>query len=339
MDARIEGGELVFGENVLRIAFQRTLRIPDDGSQYPLPPGLGLFPIRRIEDHADRVPAEWREHGGIFLPMYQREAMWLRFRGDFERPMALKIGVGKVCALTGRPWSDALHPDPQDYLVAPPQPWIDGVAVGAAEIRQFVAMPLGLGYSVEAQLTGEEIHGGLQIAAWALRPRWIRDRAGRHAVDSDEAWTFESMYSLLHRPLGLSHEVVADMGLAAGGRMRQPIHRDPHGLACWSPSPVSRVFVHLVNVEVWRDITGESPPDTPITVRSYAQAGFPWFDRYAEESTRRDPKRILGGIAGTAEIDRHRSPHPVVDDSPVAPRSARNSWRLSPNGLVPDGHW
>ena len=29
------------------IEFQRTLRIPDDGTDYPLPPGLGNFLLRR----------------------------------------------------------------------------------------------------------------------------------------------------------------------------------------------------------------------------------------------------------------------------------------------------
>ena len=32
------------------IEFQRTLRIPDDGRHYPLPPGLGRFPIRHLDD-------------------------------------------------------------------------------------------------------------------------------------------------------------------------------------------------------------------------------------------------------------------------------------------------
>jgi len=27
------------------VSFQRTLRIPDDGGVYPLPPGLGRFPL------------------------------------------------------------------------------------------------------------------------------------------------------------------------------------------------------------------------------------------------------------------------------------------------------
>ena len=36
----------------LRIDFQRTLRIPDDGRDYALPPGLGRFPLRHIDDFA-----------------------------------------------------------------------------------------------------------------------------------------------------------------------------------------------------------------------------------------------------------------------------------------------
>ena len=34
----------------IRIDFQRTLRLPDNGESHHLPPGLGRFPIRHIED-------------------------------------------------------------------------------------------------------------------------------------------------------------------------------------------------------------------------------------------------------------------------------------------------
>ena len=40
------------------IEFQRTLRIPDDDRNYPLPPGLGRFPLRHLDDFADRLPRE-----------------------------------------------------------------------------------------------------------------------------------------------------------------------------------------------------------------------------------------------------------------------------------------
>ncbi|MGH8574690.1 MAG: hypothetical protein ACREX8_19285 [Gammaproteobacteria bacterium] len=43
----------------LAVRFERTLRIPDDGRPYPLPPNLGSFPLRRVADYADRVPDAW----------------------------------------------------------------------------------------------------------------------------------------------------------------------------------------------------------------------------------------------------------------------------------------
>lgn len=149
------------------ISFQRTLRIPDDGQRYPLPPGLGCFPLRRVADYADRVPEGWAEKGGVFLPMYQREAMWLSFNGA---PRALKVGVGKVCAIRGERWREGLTAKPQSYVVTGTQPWLDGIASGKGTIRQFVAMPLGMGYTVEAQVTGEEKHGGIQLQVYAPKP-------------------------------------------------------------------------------------------------------------------------------------------------------------------------
>src|SRR3954454_22128600 len=152
------------------VSFERTLRIPDDGREYPLPPSLGRFPLRRVEDYADRVPAAWRAHGGVLLPMYQREAMWLNFHGAHWRPNALKVAVGKVNALSGEPYHERLTAAAQDYVVAPPQPWLDGINAGAGFIKQFVAMPLGGGHTVEGQVTGEETHGGLQLLCVAPKP-------------------------------------------------------------------------------------------------------------------------------------------------------------------------
>src|SRR5512134_3415450 len=151
----------------LRIELQRTLRIPDDGRTYPLPPGLGRFPLRHVDDFAERVPRKWLAHGGALLPMYQSEAMWLNF--DAEYPFAVKVATGKINAATGDPWSDGLHRRPQDYLSVPTQPWLDGYCVDKGLIRQFVAMPLGSGYSAEEQLTGEAEHGGVQIVAYPMK--------------------------------------------------------------------------------------------------------------------------------------------------------------------------
>ena len=151
------------------IDFQRTLRIPDDGSDYSLPPGLGSFPLRHVDDYADRLPAAWQRRGGVLLPMHQAEAMWLSFDCDSDYPFAIKVATGKICAVTGDAWAERLNRDPQDYLVVPDQPWLDGYCVEKGVIRQFVAMPLGAGYTVEEQLTGAAEHGGLQIIAFPMK--------------------------------------------------------------------------------------------------------------------------------------------------------------------------
>ena len=148
-----------------------TLRIPDDGGHYPLPPSLGHFPVHRVEDYAARVPEQWRAHGGVFIPMYQREAAWLSFSAPHWRPQALKVAVGMVNAVSGDPWSEAIVPRrEQDYLVCPPQPWLDGINAGDGVVRQFVAMPLGMGYTAEGQLTGDERFGGIQLVSFEAKP-------------------------------------------------------------------------------------------------------------------------------------------------------------------------
>ena len=40
----------------VEIGFQRTLRIPDDGEVYPLPAGMGAFPLRDVDEFAERIP-------------------------------------------------------------------------------------------------------------------------------------------------------------------------------------------------------------------------------------------------------------------------------------------
>jgi hypothetical protein len=46
------------------ISFQRTLRVPDNDETWPLPPGLGRFPIVHVDDFAAALPPKWKEHGG-----------------------------------------------------------------------------------------------------------------------------------------------------------------------------------------------------------------------------------------------------------------------------------
>jgi hypothetical protein len=124
----------------LLISFHRTLRLPDDGRTHSLPLSLGCFPLRCVECHADRVPADWLPKGGVLIPIHQAEALWMKF--DTRYPIAVKVGTGMINAVSGQPWSPGLSHAPQDYLELPRQSWLDGYCVGNGVIRQFVAARL-----------------------------------------------------------------------------------------------------------------------------------------------------------------------------------------------------
>jgi hypothetical protein len=170
INVTVKGDEIIFGdENSFEktsISFQRTLRIPDDKKIYPLPPSLGPFPIEKVDDYLDKVPESWKAHGGVFIPMYQREAMWMKFNGVKNDPKAVKVAIGKVNALSGKTWDQSLKNGENDYVVIPEQPWLDGINAGDGTVRQFVAMPLGGGYTVEGQVTGKEEFGGIQLCVY-----------------------------------------------------------------------------------------------------------------------------------------------------------------------------
>ena len=94
------------------VTLHRTLRIPDDDRVYPLPPGLGTFPVRRVADYRDRVPPEWPS-GGAFIAMYQREALWIGFHGASWKPNAVMVAVGRINALTGERDGPELRRSPE----------------------------------------------------------------------------------------------------------------------------------------------------------------------------------------------------------------------------------
>jgi hypothetical protein len=296
----------------LHIGFQRTLRIPDDGRDYALPPGLGRFPLRHVDDFAGRVPAAWQRHGGVLLPMYQSEALWIHFMSATGYPFAVKVATGKVNAVTGASWSDGLHRDPQDYLAVPDQPWLDGYCVEKGVIRQFVAIPLGSGYSAEEQVTGEAEHGGIQVVVYPLKADvWRRTRrvaiGRRDVVCMDMPAMFEASASY-------------DMGLAPGGRMTQDIYDDERGFEDWDTRHRSRCFVHLANSLVWQAITGTAPPEPPPTAEAYTRAGLPWFDYYDADRRALEGANRLGTLKSVAALGKEKGEVPLPENASVEPQ-------------------
>ncbi|MFF0450732.1 hypothetical protein ACFYT4_30830 [Streptomyces sp. NPDC004609] len=340
---RIDGNSLLLGDGG-RVRFIRTLRLPETGT-HPLPPGLGEFPLRRVEDYAASVPPAMRKRGGVMLPMYLREAMWLSFAGSRE-PTALQVGVGKVCAVSGEPWGDGLSSRPQNYVVLPRQPWLDGINSGTGTVRQFVAVPLGLGATVEGQVTGEETWGGVQLrsfpleagalAAWREEERRkaerMRQRVG--SLDLEELDVPDFLKGPGAAPAGAP--VPAAMGLGAGGTMRQEVYRDTRAPAEWADEPSARVFVHLVTPPQWRAITGEEPPPSPVDRAAYTQAGLPWYEYGDDTATDLSPAPALTDVKPVGQWigDDHApwaepGPHQIqpLGDAPA------------PGSPVADGDW
>ncbi|MFI8235159.1 hypothetical protein ACIGDI_40855 [Streptomyces sp. NPDC085900] len=345
---RIDGNTLRLPGGVA-VRFVRTLRLPETGT-HPLPPGLGEFPVRRVADYPDTVPEAWRARGGVMLPVYLREAMWLSFAGTAE-PAALQVGVGKVCAVSGKPWSDRLSRKPQNYVVLPRQPWLDGINSGKGTVRQFVAVPLGLGATVEGQVTGEEVWGGVQLQSFPLREgklaEWREAERRRTELARERAAAPGGGYGMA-MPMAAppapgaapapaaarAPQAAAAMGLGVGGSMRQEVYQDDRSLDDWSEQPAGRVFVHLVTPPEWRRITGEAPPPSPVDRAAYTRAGLPWYDYYDQDAQDLSPTDTLEAVKPVGDWvgDDHEpwqapTPHQVkpLKDAPGKP--------------VEDGEW
>lgn len=426
---KIVGNDLQL--NGLNITFHRTLRLPEDGKVHALPPSLGAFPLRRVDDYKDKVPAAWRDHGGVFFPLYQREAMWISFN-TARTPLAVKVAAGKVNAVSGTPWTETLtkldrknagDPD-QDYLVAPHQKWIDGFNVGDGVIRQFVAMPLGMKYTVEAQVTGEEKFGGLQLLAFAAKAGGPADKNLAHAsargvtkgmslggaggqhvnstyvtpgvytnellfdatpigeigLTNNDGESMQTMAcaaspsegtiepSLMSAQLesavrtnasrapdgvmkGMTEHRLrrsaalpraAEMGLAQGGQMKQAIYADSYGIEAWDADKSERVFVHIVNSELWKEITGEDAPATPVSAQAYAQAGLPWYDLYDEGVPAVAGSATLTDVKTIAALDKQHGFEGQQNDTAIAETNIHKQPILpqpADKEAVRDGKW
>jgi len=291
--------DVAFSEHAIRIgarfavSFQSTLRIPDDGRTYLLPPGLGVFPIFKVDDYAERVPPLLRAQGGAFIAMYKREALWLGFDAAPWKPSVVRVAVGRINAVSGEEHRAGLRADPQTYIVCPDQPWLDGIKTGPGSVRQFVAMPLGQGYTVEAALRGTEEFGGIQITVFEPKPGRFPEQPPIEAATGPQRFG----------GIKPARAATQTMGLGAGGVMKQKIYPDAYGIETWDLENYGRVAVHIVNSEQFFDITGIEAPPPPIDARTYTAHGLPWFDLYDEAREDLPRSERLVGVKTIAERD------------------------------------
>jgi hypothetical protein len=216
------------------------------------------------------------------------------------------VATGKISAITGKSWRKGLSKRPQNYLSVPEQPWLDGFCVEKGIIRQFVAMPLGSGYSAEEQITEEAEHGGLQISVYPLKAEMYKPATFRSPESSPKF-----MYSL----------AAPDMSLAPGGRMKQEIYKDPYRLKDWNTEHNSRCFVHIVNSLVWRSITGKNPPTAPFTSEEYTRHGLPWFEFYNAEAEALEGADPLAALLSVAQMSEEKDEIVLPENEAVDPQN------------------
>ncbi len=305
------------------VSFQRTLRLPDNGKDYPMPLGLGRFPLYPV-DEFPTLPEAWQQRGGIMMPLHPTEALWLSFYADY--PMALRVGSGGFCAVSGLPWASALVANPQNYVVLGTQPWLDGFHVGADVVRQFVAHPVGQGLQAPHALSGEERWSGLRLQAVPLRPEEFWRQSLKPTLHA--RWD-ELMTPIRHRAggPGTTNSANPDWTFKAGGKIRLKIVPDPFSIPAWETSLSSRCFAHLCLAEDWQRLTGIRPPQKPPTAADYRAAGVTWSDLEGGKPT--EEKDSLLAELISASINGSRTPFPGTNSNPPLP--PRSVVRLNPN--------
>lgn len=263
----VKDNQLCFGQH-LRVSFQRTVRVPEGTLEFPLPPSFGSFPVqlfngKRLDKSVDSLCDSPTLEAVI--PMRPQEALWFGFEGTDRYPHAVMIGAGEINVLTGERWDESLSASPQNYIICPDQPWLDGINAGDGFVRQFVATPLGSGLALEEQLGARELTGGIRITVFGPKSELLPAHAPPTPSRLDSP--------LMEEPAG--EERIA---LGAGGKIRQQIYPDPYGVEVWDTSPLGRAFIHLLNSAQYRALTGLEAPPTPIDAQTYANLGLPWFE-------------------------------------------------------------
>lgn len=89
-----------------------------------------------------------------------------------------------------------------------------------------------------------------------------------------------------------------EFGIAAGGLINQTIVRDEQDPSKWEPSSGTTFNVQILNSEIFEEVTGLTPPPTPVTAAEYSEYGYPYYSIYDET-----PSDVQGNFAGVQSVN------------------------------------
>jgi hypothetical protein len=103
---------------------------------------------------------------------------------------------------------------------------------------------------------------------------------GRRTVSATELWNRDKTGTSLTTINPASKRVIASQGL---------MERSRSGTERGDTLTFGRVYVHIINSTMYRAITGNAPPASPIDAASYTAYGLPWFRYYRENDRELSP--------------------------------------------------
>ena len=87
------------------------------------------------------------------------------------------------------------------------------------------------------------------------------------------------------------------MGVAPGGLIKQCILEDTNPASIWERDYTVCFNVQILNSEMFQQVTGKVPPTTPISAKTYADKGLPFYKIYGETSI------IKGDFTGIKSVN------------------------------------
>ena len=127
----------------------------------------------------------------------------------------------------------------------------------------------------------------------------------------------ESLLHLVLRLRGGGPAPSREIGIAAGGLVKQCILPDPYPASDWDVPRSISFNVQVLNSEHFRQVTGFDPPNTPVTAATYASKGLPFFDIYNEKSNIKGDFKAVKSVMAIDKAKAQGAGHDFEEEASV----------------------